>query len=106
MSLTTTPVSQCLDRKLLIFGFEIPDLLVIFLLLAVLNFLFGQSSMKLFAVWIPPICLGLGLRIGKRGKADNFLVHWLRFQIQPGVLSAFDDPATSLPVPKTRKGNL
>ncbi len=92
MPLTATHVSKCLDKKLLIFGYEIPDLLVIFLTMSILNFIFGQSSFKLFLIWIPTGFLAAILRFGKRGKPDNYLVHWIRFQFRPGTLSAFPSP--------------
>lgn len=94
MQIKTTTVSKCLDKKMIIMGFEIPDLLAIFFTLSVLNFVFGSTSMKLVLVWLPTIALAAVLRVSKRGKPDNYLVHWLRFQIRPGVLSAFD-PASS-----------
>ena len=94
MELKATSVSKCLDKKIVIMGFEIPDLLVIFLTLSILNFLFGTTSMKFVLVWLPAIALAFVLRISKRGKPDNYLVHWLRYQMRPGVLSAFQDPST------------
>jgi len=92
LALKTVPVSKCLDKKLLLFGFEIPDLLAIFLTLSILNFLFGNTPLKLALVWLPTAGLAAALRYGKRGKPDNYLVHWLRFQIKPGTLSAFHEP--------------
>jgi len=105
MSLRTVPVSRCLDKKLLVFGYEIPDLLVVFFLLAILNFLFGQTSAKLFLVWLPTVALALVIRIGKRGKPDNYLVHFIRFHLRPRYFSAFTDPTilTSPPRLKRRK---
>ncbi len=92
MELRTTSVSKCLDKKLIIFGFEVPDILAIFLSLSILNFLFGQTNLKLFLVWLPVLILALALYFGKKGKPDNFLIHWLRFQIKPGIFSAFPVP--------------
>lgn len=103
MELQSTPVSRCLDKKMVIFGFEVPDLLMIFLTLSVLNFLFGMTSMKLVLVWLPTIALALTLRLGKRGKPDNYLIHWLRFQISPGHLSAFEESSEWNPPPKLKR---
>lgn len=103
MEIRTTPVSKCLDKKMIVMGFEIPDLLAIFLTLSILNFLFGMTSMKIIAVWLPTIALALVLRASKRGKPDNFLIHWIRFQIRPGILSAFQDSSEWESTPKTRK---
>jgi len=88
---------------MMILGFEIPDLLAIFLTLSILNFLFGMTSMKIMAVWLPTFALAAVLRISKRGKPDNFLIHWLRFQIRPGVLSAFKDSSDWKFPPRLRR---
>jgi len=95
MGLRSTPLAKCLDKKLLLFGFEVPDVLAIFLTLSILNFIFGQvgqsASVKFVFVWIPTILLATTLRCGKKGKPDHFLIHWLRFQIKPGTYQAFPD---------------
>lgn len=51
--LKSTPVRQSLDKKMLIMGFEIPDLLFIFLTISTLNFFFGTSELKWLLVWKP-----------------------------------------------------
>jgi hypothetical protein len=89
----TTPVSKCLDKRLLLFGFEVFDLLAVFLVLSILNFIFGSASMKLIFVWLPTLSLAALLRFGKKGKPDKFLVHWVRFQTRPGYYSAFKEPS-------------
>jgi len=96
----TTSVSKCLDRKLVLFGFEVLDLLAVFLLLSVLNFVFGQLPFKWLFVWAPSVSLACVLRWGKRGKPDKYLVHWIRFQIKPGVYSAFPEALHPEPVPR------
>lgn len=92
MALKAEPTSQSLEKKLLIGGFEVPDILAIFLLLSVLNFSFGQTQYKLLLVWAPVAMAALGLRLGKRGKPDNYLVHLAKFYSRPKYLSAFQDP--------------
>lgn len=104
MEIRTTSVSKCLDKKMMVLGFEVPDVLAIFITLSILNFLFGTTHEKLLLVWLPSIALALTLRLGKRGKPDNYLVHWVRFQIKPGVLSAFKDPSEWELPPRLRKG--
>lgn len=105
MALKYTTVSKCLDKKLRIAGFEIPDLLILFLTVSILNFVFGQTEMKLFLVWLPSMLLAGLLYFGKKGKPDNFLVHWMRFQFRPGVLRAFPEP-TSTNLTPTLKGGV
>ena len=99
--LRTTSVSKCLDKKLLILGFEIPDLLALFLTISVLNFLFGSSPLRLFLVWLPSVAIALVFYFGKKGKPEGHLAHWLRFQVAPGVLSAFPDPSVDLEPPRS-----
>jgi len=91
MSLRTEPTSQSLEKKLLIMGFEVPDVLAIFLLLSILNFLFGQTNYKLFLVWLPVLSIAIILRVGKRGKPDNYLVHLVKFKFSPKYFSAFQE---------------
>ncbi len=103
MSLRVVPVSKCLDKKLMMFGFEVLDIIAVFLTLSILNFLFGQTSLKLFLVWLPAFSLADILRWGKKGKPDKFLVHWLRFQMKPGIYSAFREPTVKIIPPKLKK---
>lgn len=102
MSLKTTSVAKCLDKRLLLFGFEVMDVLAIFLTLSILNFVFGQTSLKLFLIWIPTGILAAVLHFGKKGKPDNYLVHWLRYQIKPGTYKAFPDAINWARPPKCR----
>ena len=97
-------VSKSLDRKLMLLGYEVLDVLAIFLTLSVLNLLFGQSGMSLFLVWTPSIALAVVLRLGKRGKPDRYLLHWLRYQVKPGVYSAFPEPTGWETPPRLRRG--
>ena len=101
MALKTTQISRCLDKKLQIAGYEIPDLLAIFFLLSILNFMFGRTDMKLVLVWLPTISLAALLRIGKRDKPDNYLIHLVRFQLRRKNLFAFNEP-TEWPLPPTK----
>lgn len=103
MDIKVTEVSRCLDKKMMIFGFEVPDLLFIFLTMSILNFLFGSTNLKLLLVWIPSFALALTVRLAKRGKPDNYLIHWLRFQIKPGVLKAFPEPSSNVSFSSLRK---
>jgi len=97
LALRSEPTSQSLDKKLLILGFEVPDVLAIFLLLSILNFLFGQNNYKLFFVWLPVIIIAVILRIGKRGKPENYLLHLVKFHLRPKYFSAFKAPTQNIP---------
>ena len=95
-----TSVNRCLDEKLTLFGYEVVDLISIFIVLSLLNVLFGKSEMKLLLVWVPTSLLALVLRYGKRGRPDRFLTHWIRFQSSPGVYSAFPENPHAIPFPR------
>jgi len=95
-----TPISRCLDRKLVIFGFEVLDLIAVFIVLSVLNLLFGQSSLRWLLVWLPTIALAALLRLGKRGKPEKHLTHWVRFQVLPGTFSAFTESRQPISLPQ------
>ena len=104
MAIKSTPVSRCLDKKMILFGFEVPDLLAIFLVLSILNFMFGGTDLKIFLVWIPSLALAGLLRFSKRGKPENYLIHWARYQIRPGIISAFNEPTVSISIHNDLKG--
>ena len=87
-------------------GFEVPDVLAIFLLLSILNFAFGQTSKKLLFVWTPVVLSAVVLRIGKRGKPDNYLVHLGKYHMREKYLSAFAEPSVSKEPPKLHRGNI
>jgi hypothetical protein len=89
VALKTSEVFRCLEKKTLVFGFEIVDLFLVFSVLAVLNFVLGSVPYKFFWTWGPSMALGLGLRAGKSGKPDNYLAHLARYHFSPGVFSSF-----------------
>ncbi len=95
MDLNTSTVYKCLEKKTLILGFEIFDLFALSIVLCVLNFLFDDSSYKLFYTFIPTVLLGAFLKISKKGQAEGYLLHLLRYHMTPGIYSAF--PLTTQP---------
>lgn len=102
MELRTDSTSKCLDRKLTMLGFEVPDLLLIFLTISILNFLFGKTDFKLLLVWLPSVTLALTLKLGKRGKPDDFLIHYTKFYFKQKHYSAFTDPSDWKTPPKRK----
>lgn len=89
MALHSSEVYRCLDKKTLVFGFEIVDLFLVFACLSVLSLLLNGMPNKFLWTWGPSLALGLFLRVGKAGKPENYLLHVIRFQFSTGVLSAF-----------------
>ncbi len=102
MEIRVTPISKCLDKKLKIMGFEVIDLFAIFLTISVLNFIFGNTEFKLILVWTPSIVLAATLFYSKRGKADNYLSHWIRYQFSPARFEAFQNPKNWKSPPKSK----
>jgi len=91
--LNMTHVSRCLDKKMKIGGFEIPDLIVVLLYLGISNFFFGQTSFRLFVVWIPTIVFLFLIKFIKRGKPDNYIFHVIRYWIISKKFSSFRPPS-------------
>lgn len=89
MGLKTTQTFKCLEKKTLILGFEILDIFVCCTFLALTSLLFGEFRYKFFVTWVPTLLIAAGLRFGKTGKPDNYLLHLLRFYFTPGIFSAF-----------------
>ncbi|MBI3294438.1 MAG: hypothetical protein HYZ71_06875 [Deltaproteobacteria bacterium] len=88
--LRQTQTAKCLDKRLMVLGFEVPDLLAICLFLSALHLVLGDLGNSLVLVWLPSVTFALVLWFGKRGKAENFLIHWAQFHLKPGTLSAFE----------------
>ena len=87
--LKTSEVYKCLDKKTLIFGFEMLDLFLVFSVLAVLNFVLSGVQWKFAFTWGPALSLAAFLRLSKTGKPENYLLHFLKYYSSPGVLECF-----------------
>lgn len=88
MSLLVSKVPRSLETKMRLFGFELGDLLVVFLYLALSNLAFGSTRLKIPVVWVGTLVLGCGLYFLKRGKPEGFLQHYGEYLRRPTVLSA------------------
>ncbi len=86
--LLASKVPRALDAKTRLFGFELGDLLLIFLYLAISNLLFGGTRLKFPVVWLGTLAIAGVLYFVKRNKPDNYLEHWGEFRRTPGILSA------------------
>ena len=106
MGLKTSTVYRCLDKKTLVFGYELVDLFLVFTVLAFLNLVLGHVPYKFLFTWGPSISLALFIKIIKRGKPDNYLLHFLRAYFQPKVLSAFSLAQKRSNFTKTKGVNL
>ena len=88
MSLLTSKVPRSLETKARLFGFELSDLLLVFLYLALSNLIFGTTRLKLPMVWGGTLILGLTLYLFKRNKPEHYIQHRGEFQRTPAILSA------------------
>lgn len=86
--LLTTKVARALEMKTKLFGFELPDLLLIFMNLAVTNLVFGSTSYRYPLVWGTTLILASFLFFSKRGKPDNYLQHLGEVIAQPSYKAA------------------
>ena len=89
MGLKTSTVYRCLDKKTDVFGFELIDLFIVFTTLDFLNLIMGHIPYKFLFTWAPTLGLAVFIKLIKRGKPDNYLLHFVKFRFQPKVLSAF-----------------
>lgn len=80
-------VPRALEKRAKLFGFELPDLLLIFLYLALSNLVFGQTKLKPLLVWGGTVAIAAVLYFVKRGKPDSFLQHYGEFLTAPSVMS-------------------
>lgn len=83
--LLTSKVPRALEMKSKLFGFELPDLLLIFMNLAITNLVFGATSFRYLLVWGTTLGLALFLFFAKRGRPDSYLQHLGEFLVQPAV---------------------
>ncbi len=81
-------VPRSLEKKARIFGFELGDLLLIFLYLALSNLIFGQTKLKPLLVWGGTLGLAGVIYFVKRGRPDGFIQHYGEFLTKPSVYSA------------------
>lgn len=86
--LETSKVPRALEMKSKLFGFELPDLLLIFFTLAFTNFIFGSTSFRYPLVWGTTLSLALFLFFAKKGKPDNYLQHLGEFVASPTYFAA------------------
>lgn len=90
-------VPRALELKSKLFGFELADLLLIFMTLALTNLLFGASEWRYSLVWGTSISLASFLFLVKRGKPDKYLEHAFQFLISESVYFAnAPDPKSHL----------
>lgn len=88
MALNSASVQRNLGAKMKVAGLEAPDLLLVLIIAAVMNLIFGETSLVLPMGFGIPLLMFFGLLIGKQGKPEKFLLHLLQFFVQPGFYSA------------------
>lgn len=83
-----TKVPRALEMKSKLFGFELPDLLLIFMNLAVTNLVFGSTEYRYSLVWGTSFLLAGFLFFAKRGRPDGYLQDLVQFWTRPSYRSA------------------
>jgi len=86
--LITSSVPRALDMKSKLFGFELPDLLLIFCNLAITNLVFGTTSLRYPLVWGSTFAIAIFLFFVKRGKPESYLQHYGEFLAKPTYFCA------------------
>ncbi len=88
MSLLVSKVPRTLETKARLFGFELGDLLLVFLYLALSNLFFGHTWLKAPLVWGGTMALAMTLHFAKRGKPDGHLQDYAEYLRGTGLYSA------------------
>lgn len=88
MELRSSTIHRNLDSKIKIVGMEVHDLILVLILAATMNLIFGKTSFAFVFVIVLPGILGLTLYFIKRNKPDGFLVDYFRYHLSPGWYSA------------------
>ena len=88
MSLLVSKVPRSLETKTKLFGFELGDLLLIFLYLSVSNLIFGTTVLRPYAVWLGTLALAGALYFIKRGQPDGYLQHLGEYIARPAYFAA------------------
>ncbi|MGE4107370.1 MAG: hypothetical protein AB7F66_09165 [Bacteriovoracia bacterium] len=86
--LRSSTIHRNLDSKIKIVGMEVHDLLLVLILAATMNLLFGRTSFAFIFVIVLPGILGLTLYFVKRNKPEGFLSDYVRYHLSPGWFSA------------------
>jgi len=85
--LNVSGVPRALEMKSKLFGFELPDLLFIFMNLAITNLIFGSTRFRYPLVWGTTLGIAALLYFSKRGKPDSYLQHLGEFIAKPSHYS-------------------
>lgn len=99
MSLLVSKVPRSLESKTRLWGFELGDLLVVFLYLALSNLFVGTTRYKFPIVWLGTVALSVTLFFLKRGKPDRHLEHLCQSLRSPSILSAGSPDTEYQPYP-------
>lgn len=86
--LLVSKVPRALEMKSKLFGFELPDLLLIFFNLAITNLIFGSTSFRYVMVWGTTLSIALFLYFAKKGRPDNYLQHLGEYITKPSYFAA------------------
>lgn len=88
MNLLTSKVPRALETKTKLFGFELSDLLIVFLYLSITNLAFGMTRLKGPIVWGGTLALSGVLYFLKRNKPENYLQEFGEFYRKPSIFTA------------------
>ena len=88
LGLLVSRVPRSLEMKSKLFGFELPDLLLIFMNLSLTNLIFGMTTFRYPLVWGSTLVLALFLHFSKKGKPDGYLKHLGEYLSQSGYKAA------------------
>lgn len=94
--LKSSTVHRHLDRSLKVMGFEAVDLILILLFASIMNFIFGQTFLSIWLVFILPVSLLIGLHFLKRHHPQHYLGDLLGYILMPGFFYAGSESDSEL----------
>lgn len=96
--LSQSKVPRALENKTTVFGFEISELIVVFVYLSLTNFIFGRTALKIPIVWGGTVALSTLIILTKRNRPDHFLEHLIEYYQADEIYSAGDPDAFHIPL--------
>ena len=92
MEIHTSEVQRNLDARFKIGSIEALDLLIALIFAAIMNLFFGGTALEIPLVLGCPALILAAFYFGKKGKPEKFMVHLIRFYLEPGFFSAGEEP--------------
>jgi hypothetical protein len=86
--LRITRVPRSLELAAKLFGFEVGDVLIVFMYLSMMNLVLGELRFRAPLIWGSTVLLAMFLYFIKIGKPDHYIQHLTEYMLAPNIRSA------------------